>query len=259
MHLLFTLMPYSNFSSRLLGPGIRWIALCGLLALSACGGGGDEPGNGVSVVVPTLEMRSNVGGEASGPFTVTFDFSGEVSLTNGQLPFSTTNGGVVAGSFATVSASRYTVRIQPAANRQGLFELKVPPGAYRDASGAQSNTVTYVFSQPINTVAAAGPEASWSDSAATDWLLTGPVTVTLRFNEVLDAPLDPSRLAVSTGAISSFRKTSAAGDPDVYTFLYTPPGGAQGAVTIELPTGVVTAGGAPNSLVSWWTRAIRTP
>ncbi len=234
------------------------IGACVVLALAGCGGG-DSGGSVAPVVVPTLEMRSNVGGEATGPFTVSFEFSDKVLLTNGQLPFSTTNGSVVAGSFVTVSPSRYTVQIQPAANRQGLFELKVPAGAFKDASGAQSNAVAYEFSQPINTIVAAGPEASWTDSAANDWWLTGPVTVTLSFNEVLDAPLDPARLAVSAGSVSNFRKTSAAGDKDVYAFLYTPPAATQGSVTIELPKGVVSAGGFPNSLVSWWNRAIRTP
>ena len=227
------------------------------LLMAGCGGGGG--GTPVAVVAPSLEMRSNVGGEATGVFTVTFDFSDKVTLANGQLPYSTTNGVPVAGSFAQLSTTRYAVQIQPAANRQGVFELKVPAGAFKDATGAQSSTVAYEFAQPINTIIAAGPEASWTDSAPADLWLTGPVTVTISFNEVLDAPLEMAKLQVSTGAISNFRKTSVTGAKDVYAFLYTPPAATQGGVTIELPTGAVASSGFSNSIVSWWSRAIRTP
>ena len=229
------------------------------LMVAGCGGGGS--GGSVAVVVArTLDIRSNVAGEATGVFTVTFDFSDKVLLTNSQLPFSTTNGAPVAGSFAQLSMSRYTVQIQPAANRQGVFELKVPAGAFKDATGAQGNTVAYEFAQPINTIVAAGPEASWTDSAPVgDIWITGPVTVTLSFNDVLDAPLDPAKLEVSAGTISNFRKTSAVGAKDIYAFSYTPPAATQGVVTIELPKNVVSSGGFPNSIVSWWSRAIKTP
>jgi hypothetical protein len=214
--------------------------------LAACGG---------AVVLfpaeaPSLVIRSDVIGEARAPFTVTFFFSDDVELPGGNLLFNLTGGSVVAGSFRRLDARTASVQIQPSASARGLIDLRVPAGAFRDATGTAASTVAYAFAQPYDTLP---PFATLSFGGPMNSLgfITGPGTFTLRFSSALDAPLTATRLAVSTGSISAFTKTSAGNLPDVYTFSYTPPAATFGSIVFELPPGSVTSGGIANDGDYW--------
>lgn len=224
------------------------VAAAASLLLAACGGGGE--GEVPLPVGPTLEIRSDVVGEARSPSTVTFFFSGPVVLPTGTLVFSLSGASIVAGSFRRIDDRTCSVQLRPNASAQGLIDLRVPAGAYRDGTGQVSNTVAYAFAQPYDTLP---PLASLSFSGPVDPLgfLAGAGTFTLTFTGVLDAPLVSARLLVSTGTVSAFTKTSGTAQPDVYTFTYTPPPATRGFVTFLLPADSVTRQGIGNDDLSW--------
>jgi hypothetical protein len=228
-------------------------AAAGLL-LAACGGGGGDPA--APPQAPALDIRSDVIGEARAPFTVTFFFADTVVLPTGTLAFSLSGGSVVANSFRRVNDRTYTVQIRPNASAQGLIDLRVPAGAFRDSTGTASNTVAYAFAQPYDTLP---PLATLVFGGPVDALgfITGAGTLTLSFSGALDAPLDGSLLLVSPGAISGFTRTSAAQQPDVYTFTYTPPAATGGAVRLVLPADSVRRNGIGNA-DEFWTFGLAT-
>ncbi|MEY3253614.1 MAG: hypothetical protein RL227_2587 [Pseudomonadota bacterium] len=217
-----------------------------LALLTACGGGGD----GTPARAPALDIRSDVNGEARAPFTVTFFFSDDVELPGGTLAFSLSGGSIVAGSFRRIDERTASVRIRPNASARGLVEMRVPAGAFRDATGSASNTVAYAFVQAYDTLP---PFASLSFGGPVDALgfITGMGTFTLSFSVPLDAPLAVAGLEAAPGTISGLSKTSAAGAPDVYTFSYMPPAATFGGVTVELLQGAVSRGGIPNDRERW--------
>lgn len=224
--------------------------------LAGCGGGGS--GETIATKpVPTLDIRSDISGEARTPFTVSFYFSEAVTIPNGQLAFKLTGASVVAGSFKQVNARTYSVQLSPNANAQGLVDLLVPAGAYQDSVTGLSSTVAYEFSQPFNTQL---PFSTLTFTGPTNPLgmITGSGSFQLVFNGVLDADLVATKLLVSTGSISGFSKTSAAGQAHAYRFTYTPPTATSGGLTIELPKAAVTMGGLGNDL-NWWTFGLTTP
>jgi hypothetical protein len=229
------------------------VAAAGLL-LAACGGGGGDPA--APPAAPALEIRSDVVGEARAPFTVTFFFSDAVVLPTGTLAFSLSGGSVVANSFRRVNDRTYSVQIRPNAAAQGLIDLRVPAGAFRDATGTASNNVAYAFAQPYDTLP---PLATLVFGGPVDGLgfITGAGTFTLSFSSVLDAPLDGTRLRVSAGTLSNFTRTPAAQQPDVYTFVYTPPAATAGAVVLELPADSVRRNGIGNDN-EYWTYGLAT-
>jgi hypothetical protein len=231
----------------------RLAALLALAPLAACGGGG---GSSAPITAPTLDIRSNTVGDARGPFTVTFYFSDAISLPTGTLAFSLNGGRVVAGSFRKVDDRTYSVQVSPNANAQGLIDLRVPAGAYRDITGEVANTVAYAFAQPYDTLP---PLATLSFGGPVTALgfISGAGSFTLTFSGVLDAPLTLAKLRVSVGTLSNLQRTSAAGAPDVYTFSYEPPAATAGAVVLELPAGSVTRGGIPND-TDYWTYGLAT-
>lgn len=241
-------------SARLLpsGPRRQLVLGAAALLLAGCGGGGD----GAGPSAPTLEIRSDLVGEARGIFTVSFYFSAPVMLPTGTLPFSLTGGSVVAGSFTMVDDRTCTVRIRPNASAQGLIDLRVPVAAFRDLSGTVSNAVAYAFAQPYDTLP---PLATLSFGGPTSVLgfITGAGTLTLGFSSVLDAALPALALQVSAGSLTAPVKTSAAGQPDVYTFTYTPPAATAGTVVFTLPAGSVARGGIPND-TDYWTFGLAT-
>ena len=229
----------------------------GALLLAGCGGGGDAGGAVAPATAPTLDIRSNASGEAKTTFTVTFFFSDAVTLPATGLGYTLTEASTMPGTFTKVDSRTYTVQIKPTDGRQGLIDLRVPVGAYQDASGMASNKVAYDFSQPYNTLP---PFAKLGFSGPVDSLgfLTGSAVFTMSFDAVLDAPLTVAKLQVSTGALSNFTRTSAAGQKDVYTFTYAPPAATRGVLTIELPRGSVSSGGIVNA-TDWWTFGLATP
>lgn len=234
----------TQFSNR--RAGLRLGAAAVLALLAGCGGGGDP----TPPQAPTLDIRSDVTGEARAPFTVTFFFSDAATWPGETLAFSLSGGSVVAGSFRRIDGRTASVRLQPNAGARGLIDLRVPAGAFREATGTVGNPVAYAFAQPYDTLP---PFATLSFGGPVDALgfITGAGRFTLGFGRVLDAPLAGSRLTVSTGTISGFARTSAASQPDVYEFTYTPPAATVGGMVIELPPGSVTSGGIANEGDYW--------
>lgn len=235
----------------------RALVLAGASLLAACGGGGGGDTGQVAPVAPSLDIRSDVAGEARAAFTVTFYFGAPVHLPTGVVPFALTGASVVKDSFHQVNDRTYAVRLEPRDNARGLADLRVPAGAFLDATGLVSNTVAYEFAQPYNTLR---PLPTLSFTGPVDLLgfITGPAVFTLSFPAALDVALDPAALLVSTGTVSGFTRASAAGQPDVYRFEYAPPAATVGVVAIELPRGAVTVGGIGNDLGTW-SYGIRTP
>ena len=242
----------------------RWLrawSLClgvtAMAALSACGGGGGGTVGTTDNAVPTLEITSDVTGVASAPFKVTFTFSDGVTIPSpgGVLPFATKRGSLIQGSFTKLSASSSFAQLLPHDGQTADFELTVPPGAYKNASGTTFSAVSYTFKQPLYTL---GPVPIWSDDSS-DIFITGPVQVTLTFDSVLTTALTSNQLTITGGgSISNFSKRPAPGN-DVYTLTFTPPPGVPyGSVTIELPKNAVSAGGVGNYL-SNWSRGVNTP
>ncbi len=229
----------------------RWLLVSGALALAGCGGGGggnDAPE--VPPVAPVLDIRSDVVGDVRSVFTVTFSFSAPVLIPSGNLAFALSGGSAEAGSFTRVNDRTYTVRVRPNASGQGLIDLRVPIGAFQEATGRVSNAVAYAFSQPYDTLP---PVATLRFNGPVNALgfITGPGSMTLTFNGVLDAPLTSSPLRAQSGAITGFVKSSAAGQADVYTFTYTPPAATLGGVVFDLPANSVRRNGIGNDAGSW--------
>lgn len=232
----------------------RVMALCLTGAMAGCGGGG---GDTQELQAPALLIRSAATGEVRGAFDVQFFFSAPVGFPSGRLPFSLSGGSEVPGSLSPLTSDTWQVRLTPNPNQEGLVELEVPAGAFTDAAGGPSNGVAYAFAQPFNTLA---PFATLSFDGPMNALgmITGPGAFTLAFNAVLDAALTAQGVDVTVGSIGGFSRTSAAGQPDAYTFTYTPPAATVGAVTFELGTGVVASGGIPGDR-NWWSFGLATP
>jgi hypothetical protein len=244
-----------------LAPWLRiwtlWLGVAAMAALSACGGGSGGAVSTGDNAAPTLTISSDVTGAASGPFKVTFTFSDGVTIPSpgGVLPFATKRGTLIEGSFTKLSATSYFAEILPHDGQTADFELTVPPGAYKNASGTIFSTVNYTFKQPLYTV---GPETIWSDNSS-DLFITGPVQLTLTFDSVLTTALTSNQLTITGGgSISNFFKSPTPGN-DVYTLTFTPQLGVRyGSVTVELPKNVVSAGGVGNYR-SYWSRGVNTP
>lgn len=236
----------------------RRTLLAGLAALTlaptlaACGGGGGDAGTPPpAATAPALDIRSDVNGEARSIFTITFFFSDAVRLPNNNLAFSLSGGSLVAGSFTQLNDRTYSVRVRPNASARGLVDLRVPPGAFTDIEGRVSNTVAYAFAQPYDTLP---PLVTLTFGGPTNalGLITGPGTFTVTFSGVLDAPLANGVLrGGEPGTISALTKTSATGQPDVYTFTYTPPTNTFGIVGFVLPADSVTRNGIGNDTELW--------
>lgn len=235
----------------------RLLAFAGLGLLAACGGGG---GGGTSIAAaPSLLIRSDSTGEVRGNFNVQFFFSVPVNFASstGVLPFSLSGASVVANSFKQLTSDTWQVTLTPDANKQGIVDLRVPPGAFSDPANGLSNTLSYEFAQPYNTLA---PFARLEFGGPVNALgfITGAGTFTMRFDAVLDAPLAVDKIAFTAGTIGQFTKTSATGQKDVYTFVFSPPPATGGGVVFELPRAAVTAGGIPN-LRDTWSFGLATP
>lgn len=224
------------------------LASLAALTLAACGGG--DGGLSAANVAPALDIRSDLNGEARAVFTVTFFFSDAVRLPNNNLAFSLSGGSTVAGSFTRLNDRTYSVRIRPNASARGLVDLRVPPGAFSDAEGSVSNTLAYAFAQPYDTLP---PLVTLTFGGPTNALgfITGPGAFTLTFSGVLDGPLANDRLTGQPGLISALTKTSAVGQPDVYSFTYTPPTATVGVVGFVLPADSVIRNGIGNDTELW--------
>ena len=217
--------------------GQRRALVLGLAALAAgCGGGGtDAPV--VPPMAPVLEISSNVPDVAEGRVTVRFEFSSApAAFASGSLPFAMTGGKTVAGTFTKVSATLFTVQIDPNVNTQGVIQITVPAGAFFDETGQASNTTAYSFAQRYDT-RVPDTEPSAELSADVSGLAAGPFTVTFTFNLDVGDSFVASDVVVTNATPGAFTKVSA----KVYTLRVTPPAGTTGLSIIEVPAGAVTA------------------
>ena len=213
--------------------------------LAACGGGGSAD---AVPVAPALTISSSAGALAGSVFTVRFEFSAPVAaFPSGSLPFALQGGKQVAGSFKSVSATVFTVDIEPNSQSTGTLLLTVPVGAFADATGKASNTVPYPFTQAYNTVLPeTEPRVEMKSAVAGD--ATGPFTVNITFNLDVGNSFTLADLKLTGATASALTKLSAT----TYTVLLTPPTGTAGLAIVELLQGSVTAvsSGVANSR-SW--------
>jgi hypothetical protein len=219
--------------------------LLGLAAFAAgCGGGGSDAPV-VPAVAPTLEISSNVPDVAEGRVTVRFEFSSEpAAFASGALPFTMSGGKTVAGSFSKVSATLYTVQIDPNANTQGVIQITVPAGAFTDVTGKAGNTTAYAFAQRFDTrVPDTEPRVDMAVNVT--GLAAGPFTVTFTFNVDVGDSFVASDVIVTNAMAGALTKVSST----VYTMPVAPPSGTSGVCVIEVPTGAVTglASGVTNA------------
>lgn len=203
--------------------------------LAACGGGGSDVQP--PAVAPTLTVTSNAGEVAGGVFTVRFEFSAAVAaFPTGVLVFALQGGRQVAGSFKSLSATVFTVDIEPNAQAAGTLLLTVPAGAFSDATGKASNTVPYSLAQAYNTVLPeTEPRVEMKSALAGD--ASGPFTVNITFNLDVGDSFDLADLSVTGATASALTKLSGTD----YTVVLTPPTGSSGLAIVELQQGSVTA------------------
>ena len=232
-----------------------WLGLGAMALLSACGGGSGGSGADTPLPeLPTLTITSDAGQVASETFKLRLAFSAPVVFWGGNFAYCDSSIGTATCSIQAKTptavdgvANTYTIEVKPNAQQSGLVVIKIPAGAYKDASGRVSSSIAYEFPQYINTV---GPQGRFTPNPSSG-LFTKPLTITLTFDSILDDPLTKDQLLVSDGAISDFKKTSVAGN-DVYQFVYTPPTNIAGGVTIVLPVGAVKSGGIKNATLEQW-------
>ena len=248
--------PFLTALERGLNRVALWLGLGAMALLGACGGG--SGGSGVDAPLPelpTLTITSDAGEVASEPFKLRFTFSAPVVFGAGAFAYCerTNNTDYCSVKAQTPNAvdgvaNTYTIDVVPIPQKDGLARIKVPVGAFKDATGKVSNSIAYEFPQYINTI---GPQATFTPNSAGGVIL-GPMNVTLTFDSILDTPLTKDKLLVSDGTIEPFQKTSVPGVNDVYQFVYTPPAAIGGSVTIVLPAGTVSAGGIKNGDLRQW-------
>jgi hypothetical protein len=215
-------------------------AVAALLA-SACGGGGSDIAPPVVPTVPTLSITGSAVGVATGPVDLSFLFSDPVSGF-GEKRFLVNGGRIVPGSFVAVSPREYTAQIVPFEDRRGTIEIEVFPTAFLDASGQVTNTLTYRFAQPYDTLRPE-PWLVYTDSQP-GLFASGAVTVTMTFNLDVGNAFGPDDLFVTGATLERFTRVSAT----VCTVVAVPLPGAR-SMSIELPTGAVTAD-VPNGIAN---------
>lgn len=250
-----TLFAFPSLTS--LSHGLRraalWLGLGAMALLSACGGGSGGGGADAPLPeLPTLTITSDAGEVASEAFKLRLAFSAPVTFSGGTFAYCVSNLCSVKSLTPKAVdgvANTYTIDVAPSAQKNGVATIKIPAGAFKDATGRVSNSIAYEFPQYINTL---GPVATFTPIAGSCLLIGSQTTVTLTFDSVLDTALTADQLQVSEGTIGSFEKRSMPGANDVYRFVYTAPTDSLGTVTIVLPSGTVSAGGIKNGSMYQW-------
>jgi hypothetical protein len=210
--------------------------------LAGCGGGGSisEPD---PAPAPTLEISTGLDGAATGPFQVSFVFSGDVAGFS-QSSLRLQRGTVVEGSFRQVSSREFSVSINPQANSMGVTVLRVLPASFSTVGSLLTNSVAYEFSKAFDTIKpVTEPTANFS------YVFLGadrpPVRVTITF-DIDVKPFTLDQLDISGGTASAFTRVSAR----EYTLVLTPPPQVSGLMLVNVPEGAVTGdvpGGVSNT------------
>lgn len=234
------LRPFLRATSRLLSLTLGMAALA--VGLSACGGGGgsSEPD---PTPPPTLQIRAGLDGAATGPFQLSFLFSGPVAGFS-QNSFTVQRGTVAPGSFKQLSPTEFSVVINPPDNSVGVTQLRVGGGAFSAVGSLLTNPVAYEFSKAYDTFKPpVEPTANFSHEMQNP-LARPPALVTITFDMDVQ-PFTLDKLAVSGATASAFTRVSAR----IYTLVLTPPAQTSGLMVVSIPEGAVT-GAVPGGIAN---------
>jgi hypothetical protein len=215
----------------------RSLVLCAPALLAACGGGSDNAGDTAPLPAePTLEISSSTPDTAGGVFTLYLRFSALVSFNGqgGTLPFAV-SGGKLSGALSQISPTLYAQAFTPNANAQGAVEVKLAPGAFSEASGRVSNSVSYSYSQPFDTVL---PDTvPWVDMKALSPTIIGPFNVRITFNLDVGDSFTLSDLIISGASATGLVRV----DSTTWLLNLVPPAATSGIAIVQLPEATVTA------------------
>ncbi|CAG0957191.1 Serine-aspartate repeat-containing protein D [Methanosarcinales archaeon] len=184
----------------------------------------------IDAVAPTVELISGTTNPTNGLISVTATFNESVTGFD-SADILVTNGSVenFGGSGTT-----YTFDVNPTDGTGITVTIGVPAGSAQDAA-TNNNTASNTLSYTSDTVS---PTVILSSSTSNP--TNGLISVTATFNESVTGFI-ATDVTVTNGTVNNF-----AGSGTVYTFNVTPTGGANIAVTIDVPAGV-TQDGATNS------------
>lgn len=217
---------------RLAGAGA--LGLVAMVALMAgCGGGNTEKES--DAVIPTLQISSDVPGEATGTFTVRFTFSAAVTdfLVNRIL---ITNGFLGSAALTKLSDTVYTLAVTPTANRQEVLTVQVLAGAFKDSTGTLTSTLAYTFGQRIDTVVVSNEPTLTITHNASGAVATGPVTFSFDFDLDVGTSFTADDIVLSVGTLTSFTRNSG----QKCTATVTLPAGTSGLLIVEVKAGAFT-------------------
>ncbi|MFC0334042.1 Ig-like domain-containing protein, partial [Paenibacillus sepulcri] len=184
----------------------------------------------IDVSPPTLTLSTTAGNPTNAAFTVTAEFSenvtgfaaGDVTVGNGTL-----------GSFNAESGTKYTFVVTPSAD--GLVTVDMAGGVAVDAAG-NGNTAAAQLSRNYDKTA---PTVTLSTTAVNP--TNAVFTVTADFSETVTG-FAAGDVTVGNGTVGSFNALSGT----KYTFVVTPT--ADGLVTVDVAGGVaVDAAGNGNT------------
>jgi large repetitive protein len=211
-----------------------WFTILMLSLLAACGDGGEDDTAAPAPVAPTLEIGSDVPGTATGPVTLSFEFSAAVSgFAANRILIS---GGFLNGAGLTqLSDTRYSLVVTPTPGKVGVIEVTVPAGAFKDSTGVAASTRAYGFSQGYDTVVVSNEPLLSISNDASSGLASGPITFTLNFS--VEVPFSLAQVLVSGGTVTSFTQESGTR----YALVVTPPAATTGLVLLQVPEGAFSS------------------
>ncbi len=174
---------------------------------------------------PTIEVP---GGTVAGPFPVTISFLEAVTgFSAGDVQV---EGGTAAGSFSGGNGTTtFVLQVTPASDTTGSVSISVPAGVATDTAG-NPNLEATPQAQPFDTATAPGVTIASDASGTTN----EDVTFTFTFTEPVNG-FTAGDVQLSAGTKGAF--TGDDGD-SVYRLVVTPPDGAAGSFTVEVPAGV---------------------
>jgi len=159
---------------------------------------------------PVVAITSSATDVSNEAVTFTFDF-GE-AVTGFDLDDITVANGT-AGAFTAVSASEYTLVVEPGADAETTAQVSVAADAATDGNGNGNDAQT--ATQAFDTVA---PTLTIESSVGNGTAI-GPFTLTFTFSEAVTG-FTAADVAVTGGTKGTF-----AGTGDTYTLVVTPTGG----------------------------------
>lgn len=188
-------------------------------------------------VPPTLDITDNAPGTATGAVTFTFTFNEPVSGFSAN-DIQVDNG--TKGAFNPVSASVYTLVVNPTPDISGEITVTVAPGAAQDGGGNGSlgASATQAFDVRVP------PTVEITDD--TEGVANGLVTYTFQFSEPVAAGFTVGDVDITngTGVLTPV-------DGDTYTLAVTPTANTSGNLLVLLPAGSVSdLAGNPNAEAS---------